>query len=338
MAWKWTLPDETATHIAQTWHTADHLGLLLDKFTPYAEYKYRERGEEHVGYRLGPKNLKRDWLKDALQSAANSRAASAVLQAQRDRQIEMVQAACGRCELLLTASPLIVGLGAGHVLETAITLDRNTGAPLIPGSALKGLARTVGLISVAEKLPRTDWLVEKRNDDEIIPARLIRLEEWIVSFDDLRTPEAIDHLLYQVLGPDSDAKPIDEKALRLAADFRAVFGTTECAGGIVFLDSLYAGSRLPQYHIDIMNPHFPKYYTGDSAPSDDQSPVPVPYLTVTADPPQPFIFAVLPRTQGAAPLVKRAGAWLMRGLKEFGVGAKTAQGYGLFKSPTDQGA
>lgn len=337
MVLTWTLPDKTVEHLNQTWQTTDHLGLLLDKFTPYAEYEYQERvqgqWQTRVGYRLGSKDLKREWLKDALQSAVNSRVASAVLQAQRDRQIEMVQAACGRCELLLTASPLIVGLGAGHVLETAITLDRNTGAPLIPGSALKGLARTVGLISVAEKLPRIDWLTETRSDDEIIPAALTRLEQWIVSSDELSDPEALTNLATQVLELEPAEISIDPKMLRLATDFRAVFGTTGYAGGVVFLDSLYAGDRLPKYHIDIMNPHFPKYYTGDSAPSDDQNPVPVPYLTVTADPPQPFIFAVLPRTPDATPLVKRAGTWLIRGLKEFGVGAKTAQGYGLFKSP-----
>jgi CRISPR-associated protein Cmr6 len=332
MAWKWTLPDEMATHVTRTWQTADHLGLLLDKLTPYAEYEYQERGQPHRGYRLGPKNLKRDWLQDALQNALDSEAAPAVLQAQRDRQLEMVQAACGSYALLFTAAPLIVGLGAGHVLETAITLDRNTGAPLIPGSALKGLARTVGLVSVAESLnlPEIDWLARDNNEDSP-PPKLARLEQWILAFEDLTAPDALECLADEVLEIDSAALSIDKKTLRLAADFRAVFGTTDCAGDIVFLDGLYAGDRLPKYHIDIMNPHFSKYYTGDSPPSDDQSPVPVPYLTVAAG--QPFVFAVLPRTPSAAPLIKRAGSWLIRGLKEFGVGAKTAQGYGLFRSP-----
>ncbi len=333
MAWTWTLPKDTVEHLSRVWQTADHLGLLLDKFTPYAKYKYKERGEEHEGYRLGPKNLKRDWLKDALQSAAKSRVAPTVLQAQRDRQLEMVQAACGSYALLLTASPLIVGLGAGHVLETAITLDRNTGAPLIPGSALKGLTRTVGLVSVAESfsLSEIDWLAEVRRDEETVPPKLVRLEQWIMAFEDLSTRDALECLADEVLELDSTTLSIDKRTLRLAADFRAVFGTTDHAGAIVFLDGLYAGDRLPKYHIDIMNPHFPKYYTGDSPPSDDQNPVPVPYLTVASG--QLFVFAILPRTPDAAPLVKRAGVWLIRGLKEFGVGAKTAQGYGLFRSP-----
>lgn len=333
MAWTWTLPKDTVEHLSQVWQTADHLGLLLDKFTPYAKYKYRERGEEREGYRLGDKNLKRDWLKDALQKAARSTAALAAMQAQRDRLVELAETGGGNYALLFTASPLIVGLGAGHVLETAITLDRNTGAPLIPGSALKGLARTVGLVSVAESLnlSEIDWLAEVHKGEETILPKLVRLEQWIVAFEDLGTPDARDCLVDEVLEIDPAAISIDKTTLRLAMDFRAVFGTTDHAGDIVFLDGVYAGDRLPKYHIDIMNPHFPKYYTGDSPPSDDQNPVPVPYLTVAAG--QPFVFAVLPRTPNAGPLVKRAGSWLIRGLKEFGVGAKTAQGYGLFRSP-----
>ena len=43
-----------------------------------------------------------------------------------------------------TSSKLIVGLGAGSVLETSITLHRTYGVPYIPGSALKGLASSFG--------------------------------------------------------------------------------------------------------------------------------------------------------------------------------------------------
>jgi len=316
MAWTWTLPDKTARHLTQTWQAADHLGLLLDKFTPY----------------VYDKSQKRDWLKEVLEHTQLAKTLDAI-KANRARWTTLVVERNGKRKKLYTASPLIVGLGAGHVLETAITLDRNTGAPLIPGSALKGLARTVGLVSVAQSLnlPQIDWLTRDPDDEDSPPARLIRLEQWIVAFENLTTQDALDCLLNQVLELEPAAISIDKKTLKLAADFRAVFGTTDRAGDIVFLDGLYAGDRLPKYHIDIMNPHFPKYYTGDSPPSDDQSPVPVPYLTVATG--QPFVFAVLPRTPDAAPMVKRARSWLIRGLKEFGVGAKTAQGYGLFRSP-----
>lgn len=43
---------------------------------------------------------------------------------------------------LTTTAPLVVGLGGGSILEAGINLHRLYGMPLIPGSALKGLARS----------------------------------------------------------------------------------------------------------------------------------------------------------------------------------------------------
>lgn len=66
---------------------------------------------------------------------------------------DLYRAAYRRWEAALSARPalhaarmeaqpaLIVGLGGAGVLETAITLNHTYGTPLIPGSALKGLAR-----------------------------------------------------------------------------------------------------------------------------------------------------------------------------------------------------
>ncbi len=47
------------------------------------------------------------------------------------------------------ASPewrMVVGLGQTSILETSITLDRITGIPVIPGSALKGLAASYAML------------------------------------------------------------------------------------------------------------------------------------------------------------------------------------------------
>jgi len=46
----------------------------------------------------------------------------------------------GKSKPVHVAGRLIVGLGAGTVLETGITLHHTYGVPIIPGSALKGLA------------------------------------------------------------------------------------------------------------------------------------------------------------------------------------------------------
>lgn len=48
---------------------------------------------------------------------------------------------------------LIVGLGAGSVRDASITLHRAYGVPLVPGSALKGLARRYALAMLPEANP-----------------------------------------------------------------------------------------------------------------------------------------------------------------------------------------
>lgn len=308
--WEWTLPQALREHLKNHWQSTQHFGLLLDKFSPYAEYEYtyKERGQEKRGraYRLGKDNLKRTWINEALSTQKHL---TPIVQANVERWQKMIETAGGKFEEMTTASPLIVGLGAGHVLETSITLDRNTGMPLIPGSALKGLARNVGLIEVARTV-----LEEPQIDD------LIRLEDELVEL--LR--EKRESLTKQKQTPDWDT----------AEQFIHIFGTPEAAGNVVFVDAIYVGDKPPAYHLDIMNPHFPKYYgdSGRTPPSDDQSPIPVPYLTVGTG--QKFQFAVLPRRQDiqdAIPARDKAWEWLREGLTEFGVGAKTSQGYGLFK-------
>jgi CRISPR-associated protein Cmr6 len=311
MAWDWALPQRLRDYLQEQeqnqerWRKTSNFGLLLDKFTPSG----LEGSQKH------------EWLEAA--TSIFTDAAKEAMEAQQQRWLNMVAHSKGKSFKLITASPLIVGLGAAHVLDTSITLDRNTGMPLIPGSALKGLARTVGLVAVAEKLTFANAVDPVK--------RLADLEAWIVNSDDLNNAAALDLLRADILG--TPHVSIDPKAIQRAIDFRTVFGTTRDAGKIVFVDGIYAGDTLPTYYIDIMNPHFSKYYTGSDAPSDDQNPVPVSYLTVAKG--QPFWFAIFPRMPSAAPPLKRARAWLIRGLKEFGVGAKTARGSGLFGEPAN---
>jgi len=57
-----------------------------------------------------------------------------------------------KCEKFRVCDRLIVGLGGESVLETGITLHHTYGVPLIPGSALKGLARHYYLNTVKPAL------------------------------------------------------------------------------------------------------------------------------------------------------------------------------------------
>lgn len=124
-------------------------------------------------------------------------------------------------------------------------------------------------------------------------------------------------------------------------DFLTIFGhapqkgedeSVAQSGRAVFFDA--APARLPKLELDIMNPHYPKYYQGKEPPTDSQSPVPVYFLTVASG--VEFRFAVGwrgPLDDEARQLRSLAQGWLIKGLTELGAGAKTSAGYGYFLAP-----
>lgn len=121
-------------------------------------------------------------------------------------------------------------------------------------------------------------------------------------------------------------------------DFVAVFGRepegdgdTGSAGGAVFFEAIPI-SR-PELDLDVMNPHYPDYYSGDDPPNDGQNPKPVFFLTVK--PGVRFAFAIGWRGAPDAERHQLAVEWLQRGLEELGAGAKTSAGYGYWEMVTE---
>lgn len=123
------------------------------------------------------------------------------------------------------------------------------------------------------------------------------------------TLEAIDLLF----GPENTDKP--ENARRGALHFWDVFPNP-------------AGGKLV---VEIMTPHFGKYYQGDEAPHDSGAPVPVSFLAVPAK--SQFDFSVVCHTSRLpAALQTQWRALLDRAFQHafewVGFGAKTSVGYG----------
>ena len=207
--------------------------------------------------------------------------------------------------MLRTDWRLVTGLGRKGPLEVGFTFHRY-GFPILPGSSLKGLARAWGLLRVAEALNVAD---------------LGRLDAAL-SQDDSEKFEKEWPTLAQAA---KDANV----ARRTADGWRELFGTTANAGRAIFLDAIPAA--VPTLELDIMNPHFPKYYQGSEAPTDSQNPIPVYFLTVAGD--TAFQFAVGwrgPLGEHAKNYRNTAQTWLTRGLLNLGAGAKTSAGYGYF--------
>jgi CRISPR type III-B/RAMP module RAMP protein Cmr6 len=199
---------------------------------------------------------------------------------------------------LQVAGRMIVGLGAENVLETGIRLHHTLGMPIIPGSALKGLAA--------------------HYCDSIWGER------------DSKTPSSeAGHFG----GPRKQTGRNDRQAEPPGKYYQLIFGTTEDCGCVVFHDAWYVPGSSPRpLVLDVMTPHHPGWLDGSSPPTDFDSPRPVPFLSVTGK----FRIAVAWRGPGhpdASKWTELALSLLKQALADWGVGGKTSSGYGRLVEP-----
>jgi len=221
-----------------------------------------------------------------------------------------------RCLKLATSSRLVVGLGGEHVLETSLTLHHIFGIPYIPATALKGVVRMVSFWEIAEKMNIEIEVLQKQLYDS------------------------------EIAGSE------DDDILR----HKLLFGTQNFKGLLVFLDA-YPDIHNNQeiFDLDVMNPHYSKYYTQGEPPGDWENPNPIVFLTLKKG--IPFCFNVLfdefrakeilneykdsPERKKVptilnswltnfSELTNLVPNWIKTALEEYGVGAKTRVGYGRF--------
>jgi CRISPR-associated protein Cmr6 len=109
------------------------------------------------------------------------------------------------------------------------------------------------------------------------------------------------------------------------ADIQRIFGKQDDAGTVIFFDAIVMNKF--SLTLDIMNPHYSNYYGKGDAPSNDQNPIPIPFLTISN---ATFQFAVAPRDNSKQQDADRAKGWLKLALQDYGVGSKTSADYGYF--------
>jgi CRISPR-associated protein Cmr6 len=222
---------------------------------------------------------------------------------------DLVDAELGRWALLTeganrfkltNATRLVIGLGGKGALEFGITLHHVTGLPFIPGSALKGLARSYALLTLAEA------------EDVAMDAKSLKQFDEALSSPDAKHEQGSKHWHY-----------------------RQAFGSQGASGICRFFDGVLAEIRSETlFTLDVMTPHFFSYYSssGSNAPNDADNPNPVSYMTISAG--NIFAFAVGLRHaadhEGNHDTLKQARKWLSAALQEMGVGSKTSSGYGYF--------
>jgi len=106
------------------------------------------------------------------------------------------------------------------------------------------------------------------------------------------------------------------------------FGSQDGIGEVQFWDGFPV--NVPKLKVDIMNNHFQDYYSGKKQfPSDDMGPKmgpkPVPFIVVDAE--SEFYFPVIAHNQNN---LQKAVEFLKSALSDWGVGAKSSVGYGIF--------
>ena len=185
---------------------------------------------------------------------------------------------------------LVIGLGASHPQETSMTLHHIYGIPYIPGSAIKGVTRHWAVLKFADN---------NRKDNEKFEDAIKRIAGALESGNDLNIE--VDEITFK--------------------DLIDIFGTQKQQGKVIFFDAYPAGEI--KLKIDIMNPHYPKYYSEGQAPADWQNPVPIKFLTVEDT---KFQFYLVSKSED---LLKKSLELLKEALKYHGIGAKTALGYGI---------
>lgn len=119
----------------------------------------------------------------------------------------------------------------------------------------------------------------------------------------------------------------------------------ERQGKIIFFDAMPKQSPADKVKLDIMNPHYPKYYSEGNAPDDLQNPVPIFFLRVMDLPFQVIVGlqrGVVNEKAENFPdkqkqdkdLLTLTAELLAEALENHGIGAKTALGYGYMKKVT----
>ena len=120
-----------------------------------------------------------------------------------------------------------------------------------------------------------------------------------------------------------------------ANHFDALFGDVEEQGAVIFHDAWFIpGADCKNgLHHDVLTVHHPDYYQKEAAPSDMDSPIPVPFVSVKGK----FLIAL--ELNPALDEVTHGhwlrAAWeaLRAGLARHGVGSKTNAGYGRIELP-----
>lgn len=275
----------------------------------------------------------------------------------------------------ISTAPFATGLGNEHPVENGFAFLTPYGLPYLAGSGVKGVVRhaaeEIALfpeeygVTGDERLTMLDvwwlfgfegtagawWPLPGMEERELSTEKHGRRELLKRAFDSglqvLAGRPDLANFICSAVPPDEGQAAFlsDQPAfLRTLADHRRNIHTR---GALEFWDVFpqppTSGPNRNSLVVEIMTPHYSKYYQGDETPHDAGRPIPVPFLAVPAR--SSFEFHVTCQ-QSFLPACLR-GRWkemlrsiLRQAFDWLGFGAKTAVGYGAMSDakPESSGA
>ncbi|RJS21361.1 type III-B CRISPR module RAMP protein Cmr6 [Corallococcus sp. H22C18031201] len=269
-----------------------HPGLMYSRWAPEAMFRTEADTK-------GAAEARDSWLKALCSVKVSKHYATAYARWRRGLEATGSQVFSVRAE-----SRLLLGHGNPSPTEVGLTLHHTWGVPVIPGSSLKGLTASY-VETVYGPVPE--------DDDGA------RLAFEGVQWEGSRPVKAPGEVYRRLFG----APEVGSGARRQLAS----------EGGVIFHDALWVpAGDATMLARDVLTVHQRAYYSaaGEETPwpSDFDDPNPVSFLTVP--PGACFLVALeaVPGAPGGAALVARARRYLLEALASWGVGGKTAAGYG----------
>lgn len=257
---------------------------------------------------------------------------------------------------------LLVGWGTNPSLEAGLTLHPLLGFPYIPGTAVKGLLHHIAEMQAMESGLKNVLEADFRNcpHEDILKnfqhLNMVRLLFGSIHLEQMQSgnnkipngPITPKNVLKGLKDTLNNQKETLHKGWKSIRDQVNLLLEDHTGGLLTFYDAVPSLAQKELLQVDIINCHYGDYYRDYSKPeeihppSDDQQPVPVTFLAVS--PGVEFHFAYSLKKLDLISLnyveepknykeqiKRRVDGWVRLGLSEWGVGAKTAAGYGYFE-------
>ncbi|MBK1832764.1 type III-B CRISPR module RAMP protein Cmr6 [Roseibacillus ishigakijimensis] len=220
-------------------------------------------------------------------------------------QADLARTYGGRCVTFPAqlGGRLLINMAGGVMENSGLSLDRITGLPIIPGSAIKGITRHEAL-----------WEIRNSQDEPAKQTLLLRQALAIFGFSPNDTARNGD-FLWAVHGKQA-----------LLEEAHRGFPSDTFKGLCSFLPAQPSSTKRLAIVAEVLTPHF----------NNNLRPIFFPAVEAGSE----FAFAIIANRSPAgkglqdltrSTLLEMAKKWLQSALANNGIGAKTGAGYGWFK-------